>query len=83
MATRKLGESDAVKIGVDICSALQLLAKNKTLHRNIKPRNILFSSGDFQLGDIGIARRLECAMLGISKQSEYNYMSPEAYKRQK
>jgi serine/threonine-protein kinase len=81
MASKKLEESDAIKLGVDICKALELLAKKKTIHRDIKPDNILMSKhGDYKLADFGIAREIERTMSGMSKKGPYNYMAPEVYR---
>jgi serine/threonine protein kinase len=83
LAARKLGEADAAKVGIDICKALELLEKNKVIHRDIKPGNIMLSKhGDYKLGDFGIARQIERTS-GLSQQKgTYNYMAPEVYRGQ-
>ena len=55
--------------------------KHNIIHRDIKPENIFVSdSGDFKLGDFGIARTIEKTTGGLSKKGTYNYMAPEVYK---
>ncbi|MDR1640686.1 MAG: protein kinase [Clostridiales bacterium] len=76
---KKLGEEEAAKIGIDICHALELLARGGTIHRDIKPDNILLSKyGDYKLGDFGIARRIDHTS-GMSKKGTYSYMAPEVF----
>lgn len=75
-----LSESDVIKLGIDICSALECCARLNVMHRDIKPENIFVSNfGDFKLGDFGIARKLEKSTAGMSKKGTYNYMAPEVY----
>ena len=71
---------DIIRLGVDICKALELCQKYNIIHRDIKPENIFVSdNGDFKLGDFGIARTIEKTMSGLSKKGTYNYMAPEVY----
>ncbi len=72
---------DAVKIGSDICTALEVCARSKIIHRDIKPSNIFVNeNGDYKLGDFGIARVLSNTTMGVSKKGTYSYMAPEIYK---
>ena len=79
-----LPPDEVVKLGLDICNALTLCAKRRIIHRDIKPDNIFVSpSGDYKLGDFGIARQLEKTTTYMSKKGTYNYMAPEVYKGEK
>lgn len=81
MEGRAMGGQDAVRLGIDICRALELCGKYKIIHRDIKPENIFVSDfGDFKLGDFGVARTAERTMAGMSKKGTYTYMAPEVYK---
>lgn len=72
---------DVIKLGIDICKALEVCQKFNIVHRDIKPSNIFVSdAGDFKLGDFGVARTLEKTSSGLSKKGTYTYMAPEAYK---
>ena len=72
---------DIIRLGIDICRALELCQKYNVIHRDIKPENIFVSdNGDFKLGDFGIARTIEKTMSGLSKKGTYNYMAPEVYR---
>ena len=72
---------EAIKVGIDMCRALELCRKNNIVHRDIKPENIFCSeNGDYKLGDFGIARTLERTVGGLSKKGTYAYMAPEIYR---
>ena len=76
-----MDEAEVIKLGIHICRALELCARTKTIHRDIKPDNIFVSAyGDYKLGDFGIARQIERTMTGLSKKGTYTYMAPEVFK---
>ena len=75
---KKLTEEEVIKLGCDICTALEICAKRNIIHRDIKPENIFINYfGDFKLGDFGIARKLENMTGGLSQKGTFNYMAPE------
>ena len=75
---------EVVKLGFDICSALEACQKKGIVHRDIKPSNILVSEfGDFKLGDFGISRNLTHTMSGLSRKGTELYMAPEVYRGNK
>lgn len=77
---KKLTEMDVIRLGIDICHALELCERQKIIHRDIKPANIFVSSsGSFKLGDFGIARKLERANSTMSHKGTYSYMAPEIF----
>ena len=74
----KLQRKDIIKLGQDICSALEICSRQNILHRDIKPENIFVSPyGEFKIGDFGIARELEKTTGSLSAKGTYNYMAPE------
>lgn len=78
IADHSMTEREIVKLGVDICSALELCAQRNIIHRDIKPENIFISSfGDFKVGDFGIAKELEKTSGAMSSKGTFNYMAPE------
>ncbi len=78
MQTRTLTEDEVIKLGCDICSALEICAEQNIIHRDIKPENIFLNKfGHFKLGDFGIARKLENSTGGLSQKGTFNYMAPE------
>ena len=82
LMSESLYKNDGIKIGIDICKALEVCERNKIIHRDIKPENIFRSDqGDYKLGDFGIARQMEKTAAG-TKTGTYSYMAPEVYNRQ-
>lgn len=78
ICNKQMTESDVIKLGVDICTALEICGQRDIVHRDIKPENIFINDfGYFKLGDFGIARKLENATGGMSQKGTFNYMAPE------
>lgn len=76
----RLDEADVIRIGIDICNALEQCEKIKIVHRDIKVDNIFVSSlGCFKLGDFGIARKLEKSVDCYSSKGTFAYMAPEVF----
>lgn len=81
---RPMEQQEVVKLGIDMCKALEFCQKRNIIHRDIKPENIFISpSGDYKLGDFGIARTVEKTTSGLSRKGTYTYMAPEVYKGEK
>lgn len=77
----EFSQKDVIRLGVDICTALEVCEQNYIVHRDIKPDNIFISKfGEYKLGDFGIARKLETTQANISRKGTLNYMAPEVYK---
>ena len=78
---KPMTQAEIIKLGIDICQALEICAKHNTIHRDIKPDNIFVSPyGDYKLGDFGIARQIERTMSGLSMKGTHQYMAPEVFK---
>ena len=72
--------ADVARLGVGICRALELCHGKNIIHRDVKPDNIFVSeTGDYKLGDFGVARQMSNATRGLSKQGTPLYMAPEVY----
>ena len=83
LQTEALWGRDFLKLGMDICKALEVCSQYNVIHRDIKPDNIFRSdTGDYKLGDFGIARQLEKTMAGLSRKGTFAYMAPEVYHQQ-
>lgn len=78
---KQLTNKDVIKLGIDLCSALEVCVEKGIVHRDIKPSNIFVSdNGDYKLGDFGVARELEHTTSAMSKKGTYVYMAPEVYR---
>jgi serine/threonine protein kinase len=80
-ADKVLSQNDVIRLGQDVCSALEMCAQKKIIHRDIKPENIFVSSfGGFKIGDFGIARELEKTSGSMSVKGTFSYIAPEVVK---
>lgn len=77
----EMKEYDVVKLGIDICRALEICGKFNIVHRDIKPENIFVSDfGDYKLGDFGVAKTMNKSMSFMTTTGTYSYMAPELKK---
>ena len=75
---------DVIRLGLDICDALEYCESEKIIHRDIKLENIFVTKhGAFKLGDFGVARTMEQTASIVSQKGTYSYMAPEVYLGQK
>ncbi len=78
LVDHEMTEDDVIRLGIDICSALEICSSQNIIHRDIKPENIFVNKfGYFKLGDFGIAKRFENMAASHSQKGTYNYMAPE------
>lgn len=72
---------ETIKLGIDLCKALELCQRHNIIHRDLKPENIFVSpNGDYKLGDFGIARIAAQTDGGLSQKGTQAYMAPEVYR---
>lgn len=75
---KRLTEREVIRLGCDICTALEACEKRNIIHRDIKPENIFVNDfGFFKLGDFGTACTMENLTGYLSQKGSYNYMAPE------
>ena len=76
-------QEEALRIGIDMCSALELCEQENVVHRDIKPGNIFVSKhGHYKLGDFGIAKVMHGGASPAEVAGTYNYMAPEIYNKE-
>jgi len=80
----KLTLKDIIRLGIDICHALELYQGHNLIHRGITPERIFVSdNGNFKLGDSGLTITLGEAISDLSIQGANIYMAPEIRKGEK
>lgn len=78
---RQMEEADVLKMGRDLCMGLESCCRFGIIHRDIKPGNIFVApSGDYKLGDFGIAKIIASTQNFLSRKGTYTYMAPEVYR---
>jgi hypothetical protein len=80
-------EKEVVRLGIEICEALECCHKSRVAHRDIKPENIFISEERvYQLGDFGISRILrdnnECSQTAMNEYTPM-FAAPEILRAQK
>lgn len=67
-----------IKMGIDICNALEYCHNINIIHRDIKPDNIFVTKfNDFKLGDFGVSKAVEKVNVTMSQKGTKSYMAPE------
>lgn len=78
MLTNPLSQEDVVKLGMDICTALERCEELHIVHRDIKPANIMVSkSGNYKLGDFGTAKQFGTSTMSGTVSGTFDYIAPE------
>ena len=76
-----ISEPEIIRLGADLCNALEGCRERNIVHRDIKPDNIFIDrNGRFKLGDFGVAKNLERMTNGLSRKGTPYYMAPEIYR---
>lgn len=69
---------EAVEIAIQIASGIEHAHKNKIIHRDIKPQNIMISyDGIIKVTDFGIARAASSSTITANATGSVHYISPE------
>lgn len=81
--SRFFTQSEVIKIGRDICTALMYCEKKGIIHRDIKPANLFVDAyGNYKVGDFGVSRRMETVHVAMTMTGigTISYMAPEVFK---
>lgn len=80
----RMTREQVIRLGFNICTAIELCSKKGIIHRDIKDDNIFINEdGAFKLGDFGIARELSKSGRAASMRGTHLYMAPEIYRGDK
>ena len=78
--THSFSREEIIRLGISLCEALGVCAGNGILHRDIKPENLFVTeTGQFKLGDFGIAKALDKTIRSYSAKGTFTYMAPEVF----
>lgn len=72
-----LGAREALRLGLELGSALKFLHDHQLIHRDIKPANVLYVRGQPRLGDIGLVTSMAPSDGRVSFLGTKGYMAPE------
>ncbi len=80
VAANDFDETETIRVGSEICTALEYCEKKGILHLDIKPSNIFVTDeGHYKLGDFGISRSIDDLKTRPLKEYTPNFMGPELY----
>lgn len=79
----KFTVADVIKLGIDICKAIDDCHKNDIIHRDVKMENIFVDkNGNFKLGDFGVSRVSSGKTTHGTVAGTEDYMAPEMLKKE-
>lgn len=74
----RLKSDEAINISIQIAQGLEVAHQNHTIHRDIKPQNIIVSkNGGIKVTDFGIARAASSNTMTANAMGSVHYISPE------
>ena len=83
MLEHTFSREEVIRLGIDICSALEYCQKKNIIHKDLKPSNIFINSfGRYKLGDFGLAKNIQ-ESLTMSRSGTTAYMAPEVFRMEK
>jgi serine/threonine protein kinase len=79
-----LPEAEAIRLAGQVADALDLAHRNRLVHRDVKPDNILVTrDGQAKLTDLGLVKNLEQADLSLTRSGTWlgtvAFMAPEQF----
>ncbi|MEN8906775.1 MAG: serine/threonine-protein kinase [Clostridiales bacterium] len=77
--SKTFSRKQILKLGIDICSALEFCHSRGIMHRDVKEENIFVSinSNAFKLGDFSVSKETTALNMAQTKVGTLNYMPPE------
>lgn len=79
LKTRRLTNAEIIRLGIDICKALEFCNKINVIHCDVKPSNIYLSKwGGYKLGDFSASANIEDHQ-ELKQIGTLKYMAPEIY----
>lgn len=79
LRSKTLSRGEVIRVGIDICKALEFLNNSNLVHRDVKPSNIFLTKwGGYKLGDFSAATKLGDQQ-EIDQIGTLRFMAPEVY----
>jgi len=76
---KMLSENEVVRLGIDICKALEFCNRSNIIHHDVKPSNIFLTKwGGYKLGDFGASTKITDSQ-NQDQMGTLKYMAPEVY----
>lgn len=76
---KQLSRDEVIRLGIDICKALEFCGKSGIIHCNVKPSNIYTTKcGRYKLGDFSAVIKTDNSQ-EYDRRGTLKYMSPEVY----
>jgi len=80
LRSKSLSREEVVKLGIDICKALEFCHKDNILHCDVKPSNIYLTKwGGYKLGDFSASSSTRGEPRDPEHIGTLKYMAPEVY----
>ncbi len=80
LTENQMSQKNIVKIGIDICKALESCHSLGIIHRDVKPENIYVSSwGEYKLGDFGASTTVS-SLSNADRVFTPQYAAPEVFR---
>src|ERR1700749_803965 len=73
---KRLPIPECIRIGIELCDALQFLHSRGLTHRDIKPQNIIFVGSQPKFADVGLISNIRDNPLEGSRVGTPGYMPP-------
>ena len=84
MQLSPFSEEDIIRLGIDMCSAMEKCHRRSIIHRNIEPGSIYIDDeGRYKLGNFDRARTLTNLSQEETLMQYPNYIAPEVFNRMK
>ena len=78
--SRNLTQAKVIRLGIDICNALEVCHNSDIIHGDVKPSNIFVTSdGRFKIADFKINGILKKSTSTLYSHQSYTFTSPEVY----
>ena len=77
--SKPMSRDEVIRLGIDICKALEFCNRSNIIHHDVKPSNIFLTKwGGYKLGDFGASTKITDSQ-NQDQMGTLKYMAPEVY----